>query len=232
MARRVYNRKDVFLPMSTIIKAGLNHHPEDWVNDVVSVISEGGVIGYPTETIYGIGGDATSDRVVQRVNGLKKRDVRHPMLVLVDRKSEIHRLAQRISGKAEVLMDRLWPGPLTLVFDALPVLPKGVLSEERRIGVRISSDPVCQALLKMLGKPLISTSANPHGKKPARSAAEVRGYFGTSLDMIIDGGERSGRVPSTVLDVSMEPPRLVREGAVKRADIEELIGEIHENASV
>jgi len=218
--------------MTALIKADLNHHPDVWVNDVVSVISEGGVIGYPTETIYGIGGDATSDRVVQRVNGLKKRDARHPMLMLVGRKSEIHRLVQRISDKAELLMDRLWPGPLTLVFDALPVLPKGVLSEEGRIGVRISSDPVCQALLEVLGRPLISTSANPHGKKPARSAAEVRGYFGTSLDMIIDGGERMGREPSTVLDVTREPPRLVREGAVKTADIIKWIGEIHENASV
>jgi len=232
MARRVYKRKDVFFPMSTVIKADLNQHPDIWASDVVSVVSEGGVIGYPTETIYGIGGDATSERVVQRVNGLKKRDVRHPMLVLVGRKSEIYRLAQRISDKAELLMDRLWPGPLTLVFDALPVLPKGVLSEEGRIGVRISSDPVCQALLKILGKPLISTSANPHGKKPARSAAEVQGYFGTSLDMIIDGGERLGRVPSTVLDVSTDPPRLVRKGAVKTTDIIKWIGEIHENASV
>jgi L-threonylcarbamoyladenylate synthase len=221
-----------FFPMSAVIKAGLNHRPDDWMNDVVSVVSEGGIIGYPTETIYGIGGDATSDRVVQRVNGLKKRDARHPMLVLVGRKSEIHRLARGVSGKAEILMDRLWPGPLTLVFDALPVLPKGILSEEGRIGVRISSDPVCQALLKKLGKPLISTSANPHGKKPARSAAEVRGYFGTSLDLIIDGGERKGRVPSTVLDVSTDPPRLIREGAVKTADIIKWIGEIHENESV
>ena len=218
--------------MTTVIKTGRNHHSDVWVNGVVAVISDGGVIGYPTETIYGIGGDATNARVVERVNDLKKRDARHPMLVLVGRKSDIRQLARRISVKAEVLMDRLWPGPLTLVFDALPVLPKGVLSEEGHVGVRISSDPVCQALLETLGKPLISTSANPHGKKPARSAAEVRGYFGTSLDMIIDGGERSGRVPSTVLDVSREPPRLLREGAVKRADIEELIGEIHENASV
>jgi L-threonylcarbamoyladenylate synthase len=218
--------------MRTVIKAGQNHHPDDWVNDVVSVVSNGGIIGYPTETIYGIGGDATSDRVVQRVNGLKKRDARHPMLVLVGRKSEIHKLARRISGKAELLMDRLWPGPLTLVFDALPVLPKGILSEEGHVGVRISSDPVCQALLEVLGKPLISTSANPHGKKPARLAAEVWGYFGSSLDMIIDGGERRGRVPSTVLDVSREPPQLVREGAVKTADIIKWIGEIHENASV
>ena len=209
-----------------IIKAELKEHPGSWVNQTVECLKRGGIIGYPTETVYGIGGDATNGEVIGMIQELKGRDARIPMLVLVARSSDIIPFVRTISEKAKSLMHRFWPGPLTLVFEALPVMPETILSEGRRLGIRVSPDPVSDALVRAFRKPLISTSANPHGEKPAQSASEVSDYFGDSLDMIVDGGERIGGVPSTILDVSMDPPQLIREGAVKKKDIEGIIGEI------
>jgi L-threonylcarbamoyladenylate synthase len=197
-----------------------------WVNEVVDCLRRGGIISYPTETVYGIGGDATNDKVIDLIHTLKGRDARNPMLVLVAQSSDVIPIVRTVSEKAESLMRRFWPGPLTLVFEVLPVVPESILGEGEKLGIRISPDPVCDALVRIFRKPLISTSANPHGEEPAQSASEVSDYFGDSLDMIVDGGKRIGGVPSTVLDVSVDPPALIREGAVKKEDIEGTIGGI------
>ena len=209
-----------------ILKAELKEHSEMWVNEVVECLRRGGIIGYPTETVYGIGGDATNAKVIDMIQKLKGRDSRNPMLVLVARTSDVISLVRTVSEKAKSLMNRFWPGPLTLILEILPILPESLLSKGNKLGIRISPDPVCDTLISAFRKPLISTSANPHGKKPAQSASEVSDYFGDSLNMIVDGGERIGGVPSTILDVSVDPPVLIREGAVKREDIEGTIGGI------
>jgi L-threonylcarbamoyladenylate synthase len=194
-------------------------------DDVVKLLLRGGVIGYPTETVYGLGGDATLGFVVQRVCQLKGRHFGKPLLVLVSDEEAVSSVAADIPEKARTLMDRFWPGPLTLIFEAKPTLPRPLTGEQRRVGVRVSSDPVCRAILKQFQKPLVSTSANTEGRRPASTAEEVLRYFGETVDLIVDGGRRGLMVPSTLLDVSEDPPHLLRRGAVAVRDIERVIGE-------
>jgi L-threonylcarbamoyladenylate synthase len=197
-----------------------------WAKEIVGSLMTGGVIGYPTETVYGLGGDSTNAGVVDRIGRLKQIENDRPMLVLLGNRNELERWIDGISAKAEVLMDRFWPGPLTLIFKAHSVFPKRLLSKEGRLGLRISPDPVCQVLLSEFRNPLISTSANPHGAQPACSASEVASYFGDGIDWLIDGGDRTGHAPSTVVDVSRDPPQMIRTGSVKQDDIENLIGKL------
>lgn len=197
------------------------------LESAVSFIERGEVIGYPTETVYGLGGHALDGNVVERIRILKCRTARKPLIVLVSSKSDLSQLVDEVPSVANELMRQFWPGPLTLVFRASASVADSGLSTTGRIAVRISSDAVCNALLRELAGPLISTSANPEGRVPAQSAQEVVDYFGETIGLIIDGGKRISTVVSTVLDVSQHPPRLLREGKITREKLIDVIGEIN-----
>ena len=196
------------------------------LKEVAIFLKKGSIIGYPTETFYGLGGDATNESVIQRIYRLKQRETYKPLLVLVSRVEEIYPLVLFVSEKAKVMMEHFWPGPLTLVFRSSQALPKLLTGGSGKIGIRISPDPICQVLLKYFKKPLISTSANPAGRKPARSASQVLEYFGEDIEIILDGGERESILPSTVVDVSEDPTKVIRKGLLDIKKIENLIGEI------
>ena len=198
------------------------------IDRVVDCLNQGGVIGYPTETVYGLGGDAGDGDVIERIYRMKGRDFRKPLPVLVNRTEDVRGLVEDIPEKAGILMARFWPGPLTLVFEAFSSLPETLMGGSGRLGVRVSPDPVCRALLERFRRPLVSTSANPAGREPAESASAVLDYFGTEVDLILDGGVRRSTVFSTVLDVTEDPPRLLRRGGVPREAIENLVGAVHE----
>ena len=211
-----------------VVKFNPMRIPERLIDRVVNLLMRGGIIGYPTETVYGLGGDGENEDVIGRICRLKGRDSRRPLLVLVAGEESVSPLVRNVSRKARILMESFWPGPLTLVFGASSVLPKSLTGDERKVGIRVSPDPFCRALLGRFRKPLLSTSANPTGKEPARSASEVLSYFGDGVDLILDGGEKRSGIPSTVMDVSEDPPRLLRRGAVQKDEIERLMGVLSE----
>jgi len=196
------------------------------VKRVISFLKKGGIIAYPTETFYGLGGDATKESVIQQIYRIKERDTQKPLLILVSRMEEIYPLVLFVTPRAKIMMEHFWPGPLTLVFRSSQVLPKFLTRESGKVGIRISPDPICQVLLKYLEKPLVSTSANLAGKKPAQSASQVLEYFGEKLGMILDGGQRKSTLPSTVVDVSEDLPKVIRKGVIDIKRIERLIGKI------
>jgi len=193
---------------------------------VVRLLNSGGIIGYPTETVYGLGGNAEDPEVIEGIYRLKKRDSQRPFLVLVAGQEHIHPFVTSISKEAEILMNRFWPGPLTLVFDASPFLPESLIGKKGKVAMRVSSDPVCRVLLEKYQKPFISTSANPSGMEPARSAAEVLEFFSGKIDLILDGGMRMTGIPSTILDISGETPRFLRKGSIRKETIESVMGEL------
>jgi len=197
-----------------------------------AVLDRGGVIAYPTETVYGLGCDAGNSGAVQRMAGLKGRDSGKPMLVLVPSAEAARAIVKGISGQAEILMARFWPGSLTLVFEARKGFPAALTAGTGRIGVRLSPDGVCRSLLGHYGKPLVSTSANPPGETPASSAGQVIQYFDGRIDLVLDGGGRTASPPSTVVDVSGGIPRILRRGPVTEDSLREAVGEIwiHESA--
>lgn len=179
------------------------------------VLRMGGLVGFPTETFYGLGAVALDAAAVRRIVAVKGRPESKPLLVLVDSISMVDVVALEIPGPARVLMAVHWPGPLTLVLRARPEVPVDVTAGSGTVGVRLSPHPVARALVSVLGSPITAPSANPSGQAPPTTAAEVLAYFRGRIEMILDGGATAGGEPSTVLDVTIDPPRLIRAGAVR-----------------
>jgi L-threonylcarbamoyladenylate synthase len=152
---------------------------------------------------------------VRRVFEVKGRPDGKPLLVLVDSVAMADTLALEVPDAARALMARHWPGALTLVLRARSHVPVEVTAGSGTIGVRLSAHPVALALVQTLGAPVTAPSANPSGLAPPTTAAEVRGHFGDRLDLVLDGGPTAGGEPSTVLDLTVEPPRVLRAGAVR-----------------
>ena len=172
------------------------------------------LVAFPTETFYGLGAAALDPRAVRALFALKGRPESKPVLVLVDSVAMAETLAV-VTKPARDLMARHWPGALTLVLPAREVVPAEVTAGTGTIGVRLSAHRVARGLVQALGAPVTAPSANPSGAAPPTSAGAVLDYFGDALDLVLDGGPTAGGPASTVLDVTFEPPRLIREGAVR-----------------
>ena len=210
---------------SRIIKINPKRISSTLIDRVARLLHQGGVIGYPTETVYGLGGNAEDSMVVDRIYRLKGRDHQQPFLVLVGDREALTDWIDTRPAYAEILMDHFWPGPLTLIFRASSRIPVTFTHGLEKVAVRISSDPVCRHLLDQFKKPLISTSANPSGKKAARSAQEVLDYFGDRIDLVLDGGERTVHRPSTIVDVTKSSPSYLRIGAISKQEIQRILGD-------
>src|SRR5207249_8515839 len=179
------------------------------------VVRSGGVIAFPTETFYGLGVDPFNIPAVQRLYDLKGRSPQtRPILVLIRSRHELQALVSEITPAAERLIQACWPGPLTLVFRAAMAVPLVLTAGTGTIGVRLSAYPVVQQVLEVIGGPLTGTSANPTGQPPATTAAEVEHAFGADVDLIVNGGPTPGGLPSTVVEPTVSPRRLSREGCV------------------
>jgi len=177
------------------------------------VLRAGGAVAFPTETFYGLAAAALDPASVKRIFALKGRPDSKPLLVLVDSVAMAETVAH-VAGPARALMDRYWPGALTLVLPARTIVPSDVTAGTGTLGVRISSHPVAHGLVRMLGEPVTAPSANPSGLEPPTTAAAVVAYFAGGLDLVLDGGPTAGGAPSTVLDMTVEPPKIIRQGAV------------------
>ena len=184
------------------------------VAEAARVLAGGGVVAFPTETFYGLGVAATDAAAVRRLFALKGRPESRPILVLVDDPARVDAVAE-VSDGARALMARHWPGALTLVLRARAGVPVELTAGTGTIGVRQSAHAVARALVTALDAPVTAPSANLTGEAPPTTAEDVLRVFDGALDLVIDGGATAGGMPSTVLDVTVEPPRVLREGAVK-----------------
>jgi L-threonylcarbamoyladenylate synthase len=184
------------------------------LRDAARALTRGGVIAFPTETFYGLGAAALDAAAVDRLLALKGRPAGKPILLLVDSLAMAETVAE-VSAAARALMARHWPGPLTLVLRARAHVPEGITAGTGTVGVRMSPHRVAHGMVTALGAPVTAPSANPDGLPPPVTAAEVLQYFATGVDLVVDGGPTSGGAPSTVLDVTVDPPRVLRAGAVR-----------------
>lgn len=179
------------------------------------IVSEGGVIAFRTDTFYGLGADPLNAAAVARIKELKGREENKPILLLLSDASMADRFIADRSEAFEAVARKFWPGPLTIVGLAVATLPTEITAGTGTVGVRVPADSDVRELVRVCGGALTATSANPSGREPARTAQEVIEYFGERIDLVVDGGEVIATEPSTVLDVTASPPRVVREGAVK-----------------
>jgi L-threonylcarbamoyladenylate synthase len=183
------------------------------------VICAGGVVCFPTRCLYGLGADAFSEAAVERVFDIKQRPADMPLLVLINRPDQLPGLARSIPRIAQTLMERFWPGRLTLVLEAEPGLPARLTAGTGKIGIRLAAHPVAQALAEAVGRPITGTSANLSGRAGCRQIMELDPLIARQVDLILDGGPLKGGVGSTVVDVTGAAPVVIREGEVSKPEI-------------
>ena len=188
-------------------------------NQAGKIIRRGGVICFRTDTFYGLGADPLNPSAVRKVAELKGRDGK-PILVLISDPDLVPKYVPHTSDIFDRLAKNFWPGPLTLIGTAANELPVDLTAGSGTVGVRLPNDEAVRSLLRACGGSLTATSANPTGEKPGRSAAEVAGYFSKGVELIVDGGDVKTNEPSTVIDLSGTNPVVIREGAVKRQELD------------
>lgn len=179
----------------------------------VKCLKSGGIIAIPTDTVYGLAADPFNADAVQRLYTMKGRPDGKPIPLVLSATADIHRVAQNLSGFFFHLTDRYWPGGLTIVVEAkalLPVLTAG----GNTVGVRIPDNPLLLQILEAFGGPAAITSANLSGEPPATSVEEIGEALASRIDVIVDGGETPGPIPSTVYDISVSPPLIRRHGVI------------------
>ena len=189
------------------------------VTKAADVINSGGVVAIPTESFYGLAVNPTDIKAIHRLFNVKKRGGDQPILILIPSVVNLDQYVIHVPEIARQLMNDFWPGGLTLIFEAKPNLPQELTAGTGKIGVRLSSHPVPTALAQAVDGPITGTSANISGQPACSNAKEVLQNLGEEVDLILDGGETAGGKGSTVLDVSVDPPGLLREGMVSREEL-------------
>lgn len=183
------------------------------------MLQEGGVIVFPTDTVYGLGADAFNARAVERIYEAKNRPRYQQFPLLIASIEELATVAEPIAGIAWFLARRFWPGALTLVLSKKDSLPAHLVSAST-IAIRVPNHPICLALMKGLGHPIIGTSANISGQPAPLTAEEVSQQLRQKVDLIINGGKCPGGRESTIVDVTCEPPKILRQGAIPPHEID------------
>ncbi len=199
-----------------ILKTDTQDNLQAAIQEAAKVILSGGVVAVPTESFYGLAVHALDEKAVERLFAVKRRREDNPVLILIPSKEGLSSYVTEVYEKDRKLMERFWPGGLTMVFFAGPILPKSLSAGTGKIGVRLSSHPVPTKLARAVGAPITGTSANRSGQPPCSTAEEVMDALGEDIDLILDGGKTAGGKGSTVLDVTTDPPVVVREGIVSR----------------
>ena len=178
------------------------------------LVSKGGIIAFRTDTFYGLGVDPLKQAAVEALIKLKGREEGKPILVIVSDPEYVDHFIAKRSHAFNQLVSKFWPGPLTLVGQAHAHLSRELTAGTGTVGVRLPNDDRVRELVRVCGGALTGTSANVSGAAPSRNAVEVRNQFPAGIDLIIDDGEVEVTEPSTVIDVTTDEPRLIREGAI------------------
>jgi len=179
------------------------------------VIRGGGIVAFPTETYYGLGVDPFNSEVLARLFRLKKRSLSEAILVIIDTLSQLELMITGIPQPYHRLMDAHWPGPLTLIFPALPHLSDLLTGGSGTVGIRMSSSEVATTICSSAGIPISATSANISGQPPATDVEEVARYFEDGVDLLIDGGVAASPYASTIVTMDGENARIIRQGLTR-----------------
>jgi L-threonylcarbamoyladenylate synthase len=209
--------------MMTIIKIDPVKPESDRIDEAAAILKRGGVVAFPTETFYGLGADARNEAAIDKIFGIKGRDFKNPILVVIGDVRHMEAFAADVPEVARKLMGRFWPGPLTIVFRAAPFVSTKLTAGSGKIGIRLTSHPVAMEISKRLGGPLTATSANLTGAPECSSAVEVISQLEGKLDRVIDGGHTPGGKGSTIVDVTVHPPKVLREGMIPSSLIQDTL---------
>jgi len=199
------------------------------IGKAITIMREGGVIAYPTETFYGLGTDIRNELALERLYAIKGRGFDKPISIIIGSREDLARFARKITPTADLLMDRFWPGGVTLLFQAAQGLSERLTAGTGKIGIRLSSNPIATFLAQSLSGAITATSANRSGGKECVSAREVVTAMGKSVDAVIDGGRTAGGAGSTIVDTTVDPPAVIREGIISSSELYRGIREVQKS---
>lgn len=204
---------------------------EGAVDAAADAILRGGLVGLPTETVYGLAGDALSDRAVERIFAVKGRPTSHPLILHLADASWLSEWADTVSGAAALLARECWPGPLTLLLPAASHLPRTPLGGRSTAAFRVPAHDAARSVIGSVSRPLAAPSANRFGRVSPTTAAHVCADLGNDVDLVLDGGPSVLGIESTILDLSGRSMQVLRHGALPVEDLESLLGAPIERAN-
>ena len=187
------------------------------------ILLSGGIVAFPTESFYGLAVDIENEKAIEKLFEVKQRDKKNPILIILPEIAALKEYVEEIPDQAAKLIDAFWPGGLTMLFKAGNKISPLLTANTKKIGIRYSSHPVATTLARSVGRPVTATSSNISGYPPCTRAEEVFDCFGKIIDMIIDNGPTQGGAGSTILDMTVNPGVVLREGMVLKRDIEKII---------
>jgi L-threonylcarbamoyladenylate synthase len=186
------------------------------------ILRAGGLVAFPTETVYGLGADASSEKAMARLYRVKGRPADHPVIVHFASAAEAFKWGEA-TKEAKLLAERFWPGPLTLILRRNEKARDFVTGGQPSVGVRVPSHPIARELLKEFGKPIAAPSANRFGQVSPTTAGHVRDDLGSEVDLVLEGGPSEVGIESTIVDLSSGTPALLRPGRISRAELQKFI---------
>jgi L-threonylcarbamoyladenylate synthase len=196
------------------------------INLAVQYLNQNGIIGFPTETVYGLAGNAYETEAIHKIFNVKKRPTFNPLIVHIKGIEYLEHVGQDIPPMAYVLANSFWPGPLTLILKKQPQIPDLVTANQDTVAVRVPNHPVALKLLKHLDFPLVAPSANPFTSISPTSAQHVENYFGNQINMVLDGGECEAGIESTIIGFDNNKVIVYRLGALALEEIEKVSGSV------
>lgn len=196
----------------------------DIIEKAGRILKEGGLVAFPTETVYGLGGNALNPASSEKIYAAKGRPSDNPLIVHISEKDDVYQIAEQVSERAKQLMEAFWPGPLTLIFSKKALVPDKTTGGLSTVAVRMPSDKIARALIRASGGFVAAPSANASGRPSTTTAAHVAEDLSGRIEMILDGGQAVIGLESTIVDVSEEQPVILRPGVITRAMMEAVIG--------
>jgi L-threonylcarbamoyladenylate synthase len=209
--------------MPKILKVDADNSEEIILTKALEILTTGGIIAYPTETFYGLGADATNEKAIEKIFAVKGRNFKNPISLIIGHTDDVYPLVQNLPQTAKKLMAAFWPGALTIVFSAADIVSPLLTADSGKIGLRVSSHPLALKIVQKLKKPITATSANLSGAPECTRASEVAEQIGDIINAIVDLGDTPGTKGSTIIDVTCDPPVILREGIISRKTIEKCI---------
>ena len=207
--------------------------PEKFIiQKAAKIIKKGGLVAFPTETVYGLGANALNKRAVKKIFEIKGRPLDNPIIVHIADVKDIFKLAKSIPKEAEILIKKFWPGPLTLVLFKKKIIPDEVTANSNTVAIRMPKNKIALELIKTAKIPLAAPSANLAGKPSPTTAQHVFEDLGNKVDLILDGGKTKIGVESSVVDLTVHPPQILRPGGVSFEELKKVLKDVQLHPSL
>lgn len=215
-----------------IVKIDNLNDDREYIEKAGEIIKNGGLVGFPTETVYGLGADALNEEAAAKIYAAKGRPSDNPLIAHIADISMLEPLVKEVPDKARILMEKFWPGPMTLIFNKSDIVPKGTTGGLETVAVRMPDNDIARALIKTSGTSIAAPSGNLSGKPSPTIAEHMIDDMDGRIDMIIDGGMVGMGLESTIVDMTCEPPMILRPGFITKEMLENVIGRVEYDKAI